>query len=189
MPGSRQGEITRMLDLFKEAVEGIGARDGEVEFVIPAVHDLADMLRGHATTWRAKVRVVSEPHERDAAFRNARLALVKSGTSTLEVALANIPMVTTYKVSPFEAFVARRMLKVSSVILVNLVLGEDVVPELLQEEATPDKIVAAALPLFNDGPERRRQLDAFARLDAIMEIGGEAPSRRAAKLVLNYARS
>ena len=62
--------------------------------------------------WRAKVRVVTEPHERDAAFRIARVALVKSGTSTLEVALAGVPMVATYKVSEIEAFVARRVLKV-----------------------------------------------------------------------------
>jgi lipid-A-disaccharide synthase len=64
------------------------------------------------------------------------------------------------------------------------VLGEDVVPELLQEDATPEKIVAAAMPLFADTPERRRQLGAFARLDTIMEIGSRAPAARAADIVL-----
>jgi lipid-A-disaccharide synthase len=97
-------------------------------------------------------------------------------------------MVTTYKVSPIEAFVARRLLKVSSVILVNLVLGEQVVPELLQEDATADNIVAAAMPLFQDGAERKRQLDAFARLDAIMQVDEQTPSMRAAAIVLDQVR-
>jgi lipid-A-disaccharide synthase len=188
MPGSRRGEITRMLGLFKATVEGLATQIGEVEFVVPAVAELADLLRQQVSTWRATMRIVCEPADRDAAFRMARLALVKSGTSTLEVALANIPMVTTYKVSALEAFIARRMLNVSSVILVNLVLGEDVVPELLQEDATPEKIIAAAMPLFADTPERRRQLGAFARLDTIMQIGGGSPSARAAAIVLEHVR-
>jgi lipid-A-disaccharide synthase len=188
MPGSRPGEITRMLGLFKDAVESIAAARSEVEFVIPTVPALADTLKTEVAQWRATTRVVTEPHERDAAIRIARLALVKSGTSTLEVALAGVPMVTTYQVAPVEAFVARRVLNISSVILVNLVLGEDVVPEFLQEDATVANVVAAAMPLFEDGPERRRQLEAFARLDTVMEVGGEPASQRAAAIVLKHAR-
>jgi lipid-A-disaccharide synthase len=188
MPGSRRGEIARMLELFRSAAERIASQIGEVEFVVPAVPAMANILRRQVSSWRANVRIVTEPNERDAAFRNARLAVVKSGTSTLEVAFADIPMVTTYKVSPIEAFVARRLLKVSSVILVNLVLGEQVVPELLQEDATADNIVAAAMPLFQDGAERKRQLDAFARLDAIMQVDEQTPSMRAAAIVLDQVR-
>src|SRR4029079_13441775 len=110
-----------------------------------------------------------------------RAGFVKSGTSTLEVALAGVPMVATYKVSGLESFVARRVLNVPSVILVNLVLGENVIPELLQEYATPDAFVAEALPLFDNSPQRQRQVEAFKRLDEVMEIGREAPSVRAAK--------
>jgi lipid-A-disaccharide synthase len=149
---------------------------------------LADLLRRETAGWQAKVSVVTGPEERNAAFRHARLALVKSGTSTLEVALAGVPMVATYRISHIEAVVVPLILKVPSVILVNLILGENVVPELLQYDATAAKLIAAAMPLFDDGPQRQRQLGAFTRLDEVMQTGGEPPSVRAAKIVLENVR-
>jgi lipid-A-disaccharide synthase len=187
MPGSRRGEISRLLGLFRATVEGIAARNANVEFVIPAVPALADLLRQETEAWQAEVSVVTGMQARNAAFRTARIALVKSGTSTLEVALAGVPMVATYRVSHLEAVVAHFVLKVPSVILVNLVLGENVIPELLQYQATPEKFIAAAMSLLIEGPERQRQVDAFKRLDDVMQIGSEPPSMRAAKIVLKYA--
>jgi lipid-A-disaccharide synthase len=72
-------------------------------------------------------------------------------------------------------------------VLVNLILGENVIPERLQRNCTPDKLAETLLPLFGDSPERRRQLEAFARLDDLMSIGDEAPSMRAARIVLDVA--
>jgi lipid-A-disaccharide synthase len=91
-------------------------------------------------------------------------------------------------VSWLEAVVGRRLIKVSSVILANLVLGENVVPEFIQEACTSENLAAAVLPLLADTPERRRQIEAFSRLDAIMEIGSKAPAIRAADIVLAAAR-
>ena len=96
-------------------------------------------------------------------------------------------MVAAYKVSLLEEVVGRLLIKIQSVILANLVLGENVVPEFLQRDCTPEKLAAALVPLFGDTPERRRQIEAFARLDAIMEIGRAAPSDRAAAVVLDCA--
>jgi lipid-A-disaccharide synthase len=84
--------------------------------------------------------------------------------------------------------VGRRLIKVSSVILANLVLGENVVPEFIQEACTSENLAAAVLPLLADTPERRRQIEAFSRLDTIMEIGSKAPATRAADIVLAAAR-
>jgi lipid-A-disaccharide synthase len=97
-------------------------------------------------------------------------------------------MVTAYKVTAFEAPILRRVIKAPSVILANLVLGENVVPEFLQENCTIENLTQALLPLLSDTPERQRQLDAFARLDAVMEIGTVHPSARAAEIVLREAR-
>jgi lipid-A-disaccharide synthase len=131
--------------------------------------------------------VVTDPDEKDAAFRIARAALAKSGTSTLELAVAGIPMVAAYKVPLFEEAVARLLLTVDTVILANLVLAENVVPELLQRDFTAQKLAAALTPLLGDSSERRRQAAAFARLDTIMQIGQAAPSDRAASVVLDCA--
>ena len=108
---------------------------------------------------------------------------------TLELALAGVPMVAGYKVSPLEAMVARRVIRTPSVILANLVLGENVVPELLQEACTPEALADALAPLLTDSQERRRQIDCFARLDAIMQIGKVHPSELAAEIVLEMART
>jgi lipid-A-disaccharide synthase len=87
-------------------------------------------------------------------------------------------------VSAAEAVVIRRLVRVSSYILANLVIGQNVVPELVQEDCTPDRLADTLVPLLGDTPQRRRQVDAFATLDAIMEIGSRTPATRAADVVL-----
>ncbi len=187
LPGSRAGEIRRMAGVFGAAAALAAERVGTLEVVVPAVPRLADTVRAAVASWRIPARVVTEPDEKDVAFRTARAALSKSGTSTLELALAGIPMVAAYKVSLLEEMLARLLVKVQSAILANLVLGENVVPELLQWDCTPQRLAAALVPLLGDTPERRRQIEAFTRLDIIMEIGKTVPSDRAAAAVLDCA--
>jgi lipid-A-disaccharide synthase len=187
LPGSRGSEIRRMAGIFGEVAARIAERSGGLEVVVPAVPRLADTVAAAVASWRIPARVVTGPGEKDAAFRTAGAALTKSGTSTLELAVAGIPMVGAYKVPLFEEAVGRLLIKVQSVILANLVLGENVVPEFLQRAATPERLVAALTPLLSDTPERRRQAEAFARLDMIMKIGKAVPSDRAAAVVLDCA--
>jgi lipid-A-disaccharide synthase len=186
MPGSRSGEIRRMAPVFG-ATLGLLAKGAEpLEVTVPAVPRLEGTVRAAVAAWPVPVRVVTDESEKLAAFRSARAALAKSGTSTLELALAGIPMVVAYKVALLEGLVAVSLLNVKTVILANLVLGEVAVPQFLQYNATPERLAAALRPLLSDTPERRRQIDAFARLDAVMESGRAAPSDRAAEIVLGY---
>jgi lipid-A-disaccharide synthase len=187
LPGSRRVEIRRMLPIFLQAMQRLEAEAGPIDLVLPTVPHLAEDILNAAANARTAPRIVVDPDEKHAVYRTARAALAKSGTVTLELALSGIPMVGAYRVSALEAFVARRVLRVPSVILANLVLGENVVPELLQEDCTPGRLADGLLPLLRDSPERRRQLDAFARLDAIMQIGRAQPSDRAAEIVLDLA--
>jgi lipid-A-disaccharide synthase len=187
LPGSRASEIRRMAGVFGDAAALVAERAGGLEVVVPAVPRLADVVKTAVASWRVPARVVIEPDQKDATFRTARAALTKSGTSTLELAVAGIPMVAGYKVPLFEEAIGRMLIKVDSVILANLVLGENVVPQFLQRDFTPQRLAAALTPLLSDTPERRRQLAAFARLDTIMDIGRAVPSDRAAALVVDCA--
>lgn len=187
LPGSRSAEIRRMAGVFGETI-GIVSRETPVEVVVPAVPRLADMVRAAVAVWPVPARVATDPGEKDAAFRAARAALTKSGTSTLELAVAGVPMVAAYTVPLVEELVARLLVNAPSAILANLVLGENVVPEFLQRDCTAAKLAAALVPLLADTPARRRQTAAFARLDALMEIGRAVPSERAAAAVLACAR-
>jgi len=187
MPGSRSGEIRRMAPVFGAAAARVAEQFGDIEVVVPAVPRLADVARGAIASWRVPTRVITDASEKDEAFRTARAALTKSGTSTLELALAGVPMVAAYKVSVIEEIAARLLINVPSVILANLTLGENIVPEFLQWDCTAARLADALLPLLADTPERRRQTEAFARLDAIMEIGSAHPGDRAAAVVLDCA--
>jgi lipid-A-disaccharide synthase len=187
LPGSRSSEIRRMTVVFGVAIARVAEEFGDVEIVVPSVPRLADTVRAAVASWRVPTRVVTDADEKDEAYRTARAALTKSGTSTLELALAGVPMVAAYKVSLIEELAARLLVNVPSVILANLILGENVVPEFIQRDCTADRLTTALLPLLSDTPERRRQIEAFSRLDAIMDIGSAQPGDRAATLVLDFA--
>jgi lipid-A-disaccharide synthase len=190
LPGSRAGEIKRLLGTFAGAVTLVCERLRSLELVVPTVPHLADVIRTATAQWPLRPRIVVDTSDKQAAFRVATAALAKSGTVTLELALAGVPMIAAYKVSAIEyVTVGRGILKrIPSIILTNLLLGDKVVPELLQHDCTAENLAAAVLPLFSDTPQRRRQIEAFSRLDAIMQVGSSAPAQRAADIVLAEAR-
>jgi lipid-A-disaccharide synthase len=188
MPGSRSSEVTRLAGIFGETLARVAERVGPIEVVVPTVPHLLAQVTAASSSWTIKPRIVVDEADKQAALRVARAALAKSGTTTLELAVAGVPMVAAYKVAPLEAWAIRRLVRVPSYILANLVLGQNVVPELVQEECTPDRLAEALAPLIGDTPERRRQVEAFATLDAIMEIGSRTPAARAADIVLGLAR-
>jgi lipid-A-disaccharide synthase len=185
LPGSRRGEINHHLAVFGET---LGLLDVPFEPVLPTMPHLQDVVREGVKSWPVQPRIIVSEQEKKAAFRSARAAFVKSGTVTLELALAGVPMVAAYKVGAIEAWILRRVLRGSSVILANLVIGENVVPEFLQEDCAPAKLVPALRDVLSDTPLRRRQTEAFAGLDAIMSTGGQPPSTRAADIVLATLR-
>lgn len=185
LPGSRSSEIRRMLGVFGDAITLLEERHGALDVIIPTLPHLAADVTTATGHWPVRARIVADAADKLAAFRVARAALTKSGTVTLELAVAGVPMVAAYKVSAFDAFVARRLVKVSSVILANLVLGDNVVPEFLQDNCTADRLATALAPLLSDTAERTRQIAAFHRLDATMHIGAGGPAAHAARVILS----
>ncbi len=191
LPGSRTHEVRRLLGIFGATIERVNARIGPIEVVLPTVPHLAPLVRGSIAGWAVTPRVVVEPAEKWAAFRTARAALAASGTVTLELALAGVPTVAAYRVSIIEEIILkliRLRAKLPSVILANLVIGENAIPELLQWDCTAGQLADALVPLLSDTPQRLRQIEAFRRLDAIMAIGTALPSTKAAAFVLDVAQ-
>jgi len=186
LPGSRSTELRRLAPVFGEALGKAQKQVDAIEVIVPTVPRLEALVKAAVETWPLPAKVVTGAAEKQAAFRTARAALTKSGTSTLELALAGVPMVAAYKVSLIEEIVARAMIDLPTVILANLVLNERVVPEFLQRECTADALAGALLPLLGDTPERYRQIEAFARLDGI--FGSGHPSAHAAEVVLSHAQ-
>jgi lipid-A-disaccharide synthase len=188
LPGSRRSEIRHHMAVFGEALGRLGAEGVAFELILPTMPHLQDAVRKGVQDWKIAPKIVIGEQEKRAAFRIARAALAKSGTVTLELALAGVPMVTAYRVGAAEAWIMRRAIKVKSVILANLVVGENVVPEFLQEQCTPASLSQALRELLDESPLRQRQVDAFAKIDAIMSTGDQPPSVRAADIVLAAMR-
>ena len=188
LPGSRRSEINHHVAVFGETLGLLHAQDVAFELILPTMAHLQDAVAQAVKSWPVQPRVVVGDKEKRAAFRIAHAAFVKSGTATLELAIAGVPTVAAYKVGAVEAAIMRRAIRTSSVILANLVIGENVVPEFIQEDCAPDKLLPALRDILADSPLRRRQLKAFAKLDAIMSTGNQPPSVRAADIVLATLR-
>jgi lipid-A-disaccharide synthase len=191
LPGSRLSEIRRLIGIFGDAIAQVAARVGPIEAVLPTVPHLASQVREAVAGWAVTPRIVVDPAAKWAAFRTARAALAASGTVTLELALAGVPTIAAYRLSLIEELVARLIglrARLTTVILANFVLGENDIPEFLQRDCTSQRLADALIPLLSDTPQRRRQVEAFGRLDRIMAPGAAIPSAMAAATVLDMAR-
>ena len=189
LPGSRGQEIRRLSPLFAEVLGRVEAGLGPIDWVLPAVPQHRSLVAETTAGWPVRPRIVDGEAAKFAAFRSARAALACSGTVTLELAVAGIPQVVAYRTGWLEAQIARRLITAETAVLANLVLAEKVVPEFLQEYGTVEAVSAALAAVIADGPERRRQLDAFARLERLMDFAGEEPSTRAARVVLDTVKA
>ncbi len=188
LPGSRRSEIRHHMETFGTTLDLLHKRGVDFELILPTMPHLVEGITEALKPWPVQPRVVVGEVEKRAAFRIAHAAFAKSGTVTLELALAGVPMVTAYKAGSVEAWIIRRRITSSSVILANLVIGENVIPEFIQEDCTPDKLAASLQDVLADTPMRRRQMEAMAKLDEIMGIGRASPSSEAAQVVYNYAK-
>ena len=187
LPGSRSSEVSRLMQPFGDTVARLAASGTTPEVVIPTVASVRPLIEQRLADWRlppaVRVHLVAGEEDKFRAFRLARAALAASGTVTLELALAGTPMVVAYKVDAVAARL-RFLLKVHSIVLANLVLGENAFPELIQEDCVPDRLAPALAALLGEGPERAAQLAALARIRAIMTSGIASPSAAAADVVL-----
>jgi lipid-A-disaccharide synthase len=166
-PGSRTQEVARQLDVFVQAAARVQQRMPDVQPVVARSRAVEDAVYARAA--------LPQTTDGGALLRHARAALVKSGTSTLQAALALTPLVVTYRVHPVTYFMAERLVKVPHVGLVNLVAGERVAPELLQGDATPARLAAALLPLLDENSvERRRALAGLGRVRSALATPGTA---------------
>lgn len=188
LPGSRRSEVTRLLGPFAGAIERLAGLPGPApEIVVPTVEHVREMVETHARDWAIRPHVVSGDMDRWRAFKLARAALAASGTVTLELALAGTPMVVAYKVEPLMAPFLRRMIVASTVVLPNLILGDNVFREHLQQDCSPERLAAAVADVMTDGPVRRRQLEALAEVPRRMRLEHGTPSEKAASIVLAHA--
>lgn len=184
LPGSRSGEVRRHLPVIRDSLTALAARLPGLRAVLPTIGPVAAEVGAAVADWPVAPLVLSDRAAKYDAFAAADAGLAVSGTVTLELAVAGVPMVVIYRANPLTMWAARRLVRVEHICLVNLVLERGVVPELLQEACRPDDICAALDALLHDRATRDAQIGALREAAALVAPDGPSPSDRAAAVIL-----
>jgi len=187
LPGSRVTEVERLMPVFRDTLVALRDQGRSFKPVLPAVAHLADRLSAEVADWPVVPTIVAGEAAKWEAFSTGRLALAASGTVTLELALAGVPMVVTYRLDPVTAAL-RWMARTHSVVMANLAIGENAFPEFIHAGCDPKTLSATLEPLFDDTEARRAQLAAIDKVRAATLIAGDTPSQRAATAVLDLLK-
>jgi lipid-A-disaccharide synthase len=182
LPGSRRGEIERLLPAMRDAIARIVARRPDTQVLLALAPTIDEAFVRDRLKSGSPVRIVRSAHD---VMRAADLVLATSGTVTLEAALLGAPMVVCYRVSRLTALMVRSLVRVPWMSLVNIVVGRAVVPELFQDEVTGERVAAEALRLLDDPGARDAQRAAFRELAG--GLGDPGVGARAAGLILGAA--
>ncbi len=188
LPGSRIGELKRHLPIYRETAERLLQEHLTLEIIMLSLPHLKETLTQLTADWPFHVRIITDESQKLDVLASCNAALAKSGTVTLECALARVPTITTYKANPISAFLVRRILKTPFVNLINIVAGKEIVPEYLQEQCRADILVPALSHLLKDitAAEAQRE-ELSAPLNALGVSQEEAPSDIAAKVIQQLA--
>jgi lipid-A-disaccharide synthase len=186
LPGSRKEEVANLLPPMAKAAAALSVTFPNLKCLLPRASTIhQDLILSMLENTPVEVKIVDGDIYR--VLRACDLALVTSGTATLETAMMQTPMVILYKVSPLSFWVGKKVIKVPFIGLPNLVAEEKIVPELVQEEVTPERLVREALSLLEDGERRRNMIDGLIKVRE--KLGGKSASRRTAQIALEMARA
>jgi lipid-A-disaccharide synthase len=184
LPGSRRGEVGKLLTPFAGAVARLAPRHPDLRVVVPTTETVAELVTAAVKDWAAPALVLRGQQEKYDAFAASNAGLAASGTVALELAMARVPSVIAYRVNPLTRWVVRRMVKIEHAHLLNLILERTVVPELIQQDCTPERLAAAVEHLLSDPSARAAQVEACQEGLRRLGLGGLSPGLRAADAVL-----
>jgi lipid-A-disaccharide synthase len=185
LPGSRPNEVARLASVMAQAIPAIVEKVPDVQFVVARAPNLDDGLFEPFGLSRVALRIADM--QADEVLNAADAVVTASGTATVQTALHGKPMAVVYKLSPMTYRIGKRMARVDTYAMVNLIAGERIVKELIQDDCTPEAVAAEAVALITDADYRRRMISA---LEHVRErLGGPGASDRAAAAVLDVVHS
>jgi lipid-A-disaccharide synthase len=184
LPGSRPGEVARVLPAFEAAVDLLKANRPELQVVIPAAPTVAGAVKAQVAGWAHRAHVIEGEAGKLDAMKAATVALACSGTVTTELAMAGAPMVVGYKLGPVTAMILRRLIRTPYVTLFNIAAQAFVAPELIQEHCNGPELAAEVARRLDDPQLRATQIAAQSAALDKMGRGGPDPSEAAADAVL-----
>lgn len=187
LPGSRRGEVRRLIDPFGKAMSALRQRGHRLRLLLPTVPHVADLVRASVASWDEKPEIITEPERKWVAFGKADAALIASGTVSLELALCGVPMISSYKLDPIARQVLQHLVTTWSALLPNLIADKTLVPEFYDQYVRPENLARQLEALFADTGMRAWQKSGFAEIARRMAT--ERPSGEiAADVVMGCIR-
>ena len=186
MPGSRQTEVSRLLPVLEATLRLL---PDPVVPVVPLAGPVEEVVRAKTASWPVRPILVADTQGKYDAFAASAAALTKSGTSTLELAMAGVPMLVTYRINPLTHQIAKRTVKVKYASIINLLLDRPVIPELLQYDSRPDRLAGELHRLLSDPEAVAAQREGCAQAIAMLRPAAGLPSECAADAVLSMLKS
>ena len=183
LPGSRKNEIKTLLPLFKQVAEKLSETHPNLFVVIPTVQTVADKIIEQLKDWKIPHAVILGERERYDAFAATNIAIAASGTVSLELAMARVPHLIAYRLNAITGFLAKRVLKIKYVNLINLLQDRLVIPEVLQENCTVEKLLTTAENLFQNPNQ-----DVLPSLEKLGLNNTASPSEKVADCLLKLAQ-
>lgn len=188
LPGSRKGEVTRLLPVYGETLGLLKQRYPDILAVVPSVEALADDVMAGAVEWPVPALVLETPEEKYDAFAASDAAIAASGTVTLELAMAQLPTIVAYKVNTLTAWAVTKLVRVNFVSLINILLERPALPEYLQDRCIPGALASGIEEFFEDEEVCATQATDMAEALAMIGPEGAPPSERAAVNVLEVIK-
>ena len=189
LPGSRSGELDRHLPVFGRTLEKLADGGWRGQVVLPTLERHLDRLRQETADWASRPIIVPGEDEKWLAFAAADAALAASGTVTLELAAAGVPSIVAYRVSALTAAIGRRMIKVDHVGLVNVLLKEEVMPEFLQDDCTPEQLAPALADLLESADKRGTQKEKLRLAMEMLRAPDGDSDAAAAAVIAGYLKA
>lgn len=184
--GSRKGEVSRLGPVFVRALQRVAGQMPHTHIVSPTLPHLRDDVEALLARQPLPFTVTGPEGKMD-SFHAADAALAASGTVALETGIAGLPTVVAYRLNPMTAFLAKRLIKIEYANLINILLDRPVVPELLQEDCTPERIAETLKQVLSDPLQRDQQTEAGRLVRNMLKPGTLWPSAKAARVILNLA--
>jgi lipid-A-disaccharide synthase len=188
LPGSRRGELKKLMPIFEETIGLLAKRVSSLHVVIPTLPKFQQEITAMTRHWPVTTVVTSTQEEKVGAFRSSQAALAASGTIALELALARVPMVIAYRINSITAWIVKRLIKIPFVCLVNILLKKRSIPEILQANCKPTRLAEVVSYLLEDTTARQKQIDDLSKVDQLLAAEGKTPSVCAADVISTYLK-
>lgn len=184
LPGSRHGEVTRLLPIFVETLKKLITLHPNLKIVIPLADSITDIVQEDTRELSDIVIFTRDQQEKYEAMRACNVALAASGTVNLELAMAGVPFVIGYKINPITAWIAPLLVKIKYMTMTNILLNKPIIPEFFQNDCTSDNLFKALNNLLSDQPTRESMIYDMQKAVAMLKPSNATPSQLAAKVVL-----